>query len=549
MYHVAMNKPRPTVLLTGATGFVGRNVHDTLIEAGWRVRCATRDVAAAEARWPDRDWTTLSVSDRESVRDALEGCDAALYLIHGMASHGEDFRKAEVLQAQTFASEAEAAGLDRIVYLGGVAAPREDASEHLLSREEVGETLRAGAVPTVELRASMIVGEGSLSWLIVRDLAARLPLMILPTWLKSRTEPVAIEDVVVALARSLEMEISGSECFDVPGPEVLSGREILERTATALGVGAPVMIRVPFLSPGLSSHWVRFVTRADWSVAREIVIGLKTDLIARDDRFWGVIDHETRLTFDDAARRTLDAEAKRPPLRGFWGGLERVLVRLGRLSGPSRSQPVTESRGMTSADRRAVVYVLLWAVGAWLSNHFGIWLAVGTTAAVLGMAAARLEGTSILGRGRHAGLWPIGILAGLVMAAGTVLLFAPVTNAFPMLEADVQELYAAFQRPGFLAPVLLMPLVVTFEEVVWRGAVQGALSRHMSWLPTAATCALLYALAHAPAGSPALVLACIGAGFCWSLLRARTDSLPTVLAAHLVWDFAVLVFYQLTPVG
>jgi uncharacterized protein YbjT (DUF2867 family)/membrane protease YdiL (CAAX protease family) len=544
-----MGSPHRTVLLTGATGFVGRHVYDALVAAGWSVRCATRDVGSAEGRWPDRTWVTLSASDPESVRSALEGCDAALYLIHGMASHAEDFRQAEILQAKAFAAEAEAAGLNRIVYLGGVAAPDDDASEHLRSREEVGEALRAGGVPTVELRASMIVGEGSLSWLIVRDLAARLPLMILPSWLKSRTEPVAIDDVVVALVRSLDMEISDSEWFDVPGPEVLSGREILERTATALGVGAPVMIQVPFLSPGLSSHWVRFVTRADWSVAREIVVGLKTDLIARDDRFWALIDHEARLTFDAAARKTLEDEAKGPPLRGFWGGVERLLVRLGKLSGPPTTDPVTDARGATSADRRAVVYVLLWAIGAWLSNYFGIWLGVGTTAAVLGMAAVRLEGTSVLGRGRHAGLWPIGILAGLVMAAGTIVLFEPVTRVFPTLEADVQALYAAFQRPGFLAPIFLMPVVVTFEEIVWRGAVQGALSRHMSWLPAAATCAALYTLAHAPAGSPALILACIGAGFCWSLLRAWTDSLPAVLAAHLVWDFAVLVFYQLTPVS
>ncbi|MGY8777986.1 MAG: CPBP family glutamic-type intramembrane protease [Longimicrobiales bacterium] len=544
-----MSPPSSTVLLTGATGFVGRNVHDALIEAGWRVRCATRTVAAAKERWPNREWVTLSVSDPNSVRAALTGCDAAIYLIHGMATHGEDFRQAEVRQARTFASEAEAAGLNRIVYLGGVAAPSEEASEHLLSREEVGEALRAGAVPTVELRASMIVGEGSLSWLIVRDLAARLPLMILPSWLTSRTEPVAIEDVVVALVRSTKMEISGSAWFDVPGPEVLSGREILQRTATALGVRAPLMIQVPFLSPGLSSHWVRFVTRADWSVAREIVVGLKTDLIARDNLFWDRIGHETQFTFDEAARKTLDVEAKGPRLLGFWGTVERVLVQLGRLSGPQRTQPATTSNQNTSADRRAIVYVLLWAIGAWLSTHFGIWLALGTTAAALGVAAARLEGTNVLGHGRHAGLWPIGILGGIVMAIGTTLLYEPVTSTFPMLKADVEVLYAAFRGPGFLTTIVLIPVVVTFEELVWRGAVQGALSRHMSWLPAAAACAVIYALAHAPTGSPALVLACIGAGFCWSVLRARTDSLPTVLAAHLVWDFAVLVFYQLTPMS
>jgi len=542
-----MSTPCSTILLTGATGFVGRNVHDALVGAGWSIRCATRDVATAKARWPDRKWVTLSVSDRHSVRSALEGCDVAIYLIHGMANHEKDFRQAEVLQAQSFASEAEAAGLDRIVYLGGVAAPDEEASEHLLSREEVGEALRAGAVPTIELRASMIVGEGSLSWLIVRDLAARLPLMILPTWLKSRTEPVAIEDVAIALVRSIELEILDSKWFDIPGPEVLSGREILERTAAALGVGAPVMIQVPFLSPGLSSHWVRFVTRADWSVAREIVVGLKTDLVAKDDLFWGLIDHENRLTFDEAARRTLEAEAKGPRLGGFWGTVERALVHLSKLSGPLKKQPFATSKRAGSADRRAVVYVLLWAIGAWLSTRFGIWLALGTTAALLGVGVARLEGANVIGRGRHVGLGLVGIVAGVAMAIGTILLFEPVVGVFPMLQADVEALYAAFKSPGSFAPFVLMPVVVVFEELVWRGAVQGALSRHMPWLPAAAVCAVIYALAHVPAGSPALVLASIGAGFCWSVLRARTDSLPTVVAAHLVWNFAVLVFFQLRP--
>ncbi len=321
-----------TLLLTGASGFVGRHAHGALGDAGWHVRCATRDVDRAYRRWPERDWVSLDVADQASVASALEGCEAALYMIHGMASHEGDFREAEVRQAEVFASAAAEAGLDRIVYLGGVAAPS-DASDHLRSREEVGEVLRAGSVPTVELRASMIVGHGSLSWLIVRDLAARLPIMILPRWLESRTEPVAIDDVVTAVVRALDLEISGSAWFDVPGPEILSGREILERTAEALGVRRAFVIQVPFLSPGLSSHWVRFVTRAEWSVAREIVVGLKTDLIARDDRFWSLIDHEDRLSFDEAARRTIDMELAGPPIRGFWGLIERMRVRIARTLG------------------------------------------------------------------------------------------------------------------------------------------------------------------------------------------------------------------------
>lgn len=314
-----------TVLLTGATGFVGRAARVPLAQAGWRVRCATRDVTRARRRVPEAEWVALDVSDERSVAAAVEGCDAALYLVHGMASHAADFRSAEIRQAENFRTAAERAGLGRIVYLGGVAAPR-DASEHLRSREEVGEVLRGGAVSTLELRASMIVGHGSLSWLIVRDLAARLPVMVLPRWLESRTQPVAIADVVAALLGALTLEHSGSAWYDVPGPEILSGREILERTADVIGLRRPVMIEVPFLTPRLSSHWVRFVTRAEWAVAREIVVGLKTDLIAKDDRFWSAIGHRDLMRFEAAAAAALAEERAEGPVPGVWGAVERALV-------------------------------------------------------------------------------------------------------------------------------------------------------------------------------------------------------------------------------
>ncbi len=315
-----------TVLLTGATGFVGRAAFSALERAGWRVRCATRDASRAAVRWPGREWITLDVADPESTARALDGCEAALYLVHGMSSHGDDFRSAERRQAENFATAAERMRLRRIVYLGGVVAPDVEASEHLRSRQEVGQALRAGRVPTVELRASMIIGHGSLSWLIVRDLAARLPVMVLPRWLQSRTQPVAIADVTTALVRSLDLAIEGSEWFDVPGPETLSGKEILERTAAALGARKPLMIEVPFLSPQLSSHWVRFVTRAEWSVAREVVVGLKTDLLAHDARFWGLIGHAPLLTFDQAARLAIEEERRSGPVPGAWGVIERLLA-------------------------------------------------------------------------------------------------------------------------------------------------------------------------------------------------------------------------------
>ncbi len=311
-----------TILLTGATGFVGGAVLGALATQGWSVRCLTRDAARARRRQPQLEWVQGDVGDPASCAAALRGCAAALYLVHGIGE-GSDYHRHEVSGAAGFAKAAAAAGVERIVYLGGV-APTGPGSAHLRSRLDVGETLRAGPVKTVELRASMIVGHGSLSWLIVRDLAARLPFMLLPRWLTSRTQPVAIDDVVVALVRALELPLEASAWFDLPGPDTLSGKEILEETARVMALRHPRMIEVPLLTPRLSSFWVRFVTRARWSVAREVVIGLTEDLLARDDRFWQLVGHPQRLTFAAAARLALEAERGERPVAGPWGTIERA---------------------------------------------------------------------------------------------------------------------------------------------------------------------------------------------------------------------------------
>jgi uncharacterized protein YbjT (DUF2867 family) len=314
--------PERSILLTGATGFVGGAARPALAGAGWRVRCLTRDRARARRREPSLDWVQGDVADPASCARALSGCQAALYLVHGIGE-GPDYHRHEVAAASTFSQSAAAAGVERIVYLGGV-APAGAGSDHLRSRLEVGEALRAGPVKTIELRASMIVGHGSLSWLIVRDLAARLPVMVLPRWLRSRTQPVAIDDVVIALLRALDLPLDASAWFDIPGPVTLSGKEILEETARVMGLRHPRVVQVPLLSPRLSSLWVRFVTRAQWSVAREVVIGLTEDLLARDDRFWQLVGHPRRLSFAEAAARALEAERSDGRVQGPWGAIERV---------------------------------------------------------------------------------------------------------------------------------------------------------------------------------------------------------------------------------
>lgn len=319
----AVDGSRKKILLTGATGFVGRAVRPALEAAGWHVRCMTRNAEHARRRDPDFDWVQGDVSDPYSCARAVQGCEAALYLVHGIGE-GDDYHAREVEAARVFSSAAGAAGLDRIVYLGGV-APRGRGSDHLRSRIDVGEALRAGPVRTIELRASMIVGHGSLSWLIVRDLTARLPFMVLPRWLKSRTEPVAIDDVVAALVGAIKMKAAVSAWFDIPGPQSLSGKEILEQTARVMELRQPRMVSVPLLTPRLSSLWLRLMTRAQWSIAREVVVGLAEDLLATDGHFWDLIEHSQRLTFAEAARRALQIERSTDPVEGVWGAVERVV--------------------------------------------------------------------------------------------------------------------------------------------------------------------------------------------------------------------------------
>ena len=241
--------------------------------------------------------------------------------MHGIGE-GPDYHRQEVRAALTFSAAAAAAGVERIVYLGGV-APEGVGSLHLRSRLDVGEALRAGPVMTIELRASMIVGYGSLSWLIVRDLAARLPVMVLPQWLKSRTQPVAIDDVVTAWCERSTCRLR-RRVVRPPRTGRALGQRDPRGTAQVMGLPHPRVVEVPLLSPRLSSLWVRFVTRARWSVAREVVIGLTEDLLARDDRFWPLVGHPHRLSFAEAAKRALAAERGGSRVKGSWGAIERA---------------------------------------------------------------------------------------------------------------------------------------------------------------------------------------------------------------------------------
>ncbi len=310
-----------SVVVVGATGFVGQALVGALAAQGESVRAASRRPITGMPAGVS--WVHCDVDEHATLAPALAGAETAYYLVHGMGQGRSDYAETDRRCAQRFASAAAASGCRRIIYLGGV-APRGRPSEHLASRLEVGEILRSGGVDTVELRASMIIGNGSASWRIIRDLAARLPFMVLPRWLDSKTCPIALPDVTFALLDARRMSIRASTWFDLPGPQILSAKAMLAIVAELNGRRIP-SIRVPVLTPALSAMWLRLVSGADYPLARELVLGLTEDLLPQRS-LWDVTGYRPRWTFREAAAQALATEAPRSSLAR---GLEQLVRHVG----------------------------------------------------------------------------------------------------------------------------------------------------------------------------------------------------------------------------
>ncbi|MFW6049699.1 MAG: NAD(P)H-binding protein [Myxococcota bacterium] len=293
----------PRVLLAGATGFVGRHLYHALRVGGYAVRCATRDVRRANKLDPGRAWVELDLDRPDTLRDAMEGCDAAFYLVRGVGPRTATSAERERRKAVAFREAAREAGLRRIVYLGRM-EPQGGPPQPLRAWRDAGQELREGPVPVVELRAGMILGAGSASWAMVVDLAARLPAMVLPRWLRNRSWPVAIDDVVTALLVALRLPEEAVGCYDVPGPEGLSHRLVLERVAAQLGARPP-MWDVPVVMPRLSSYWLALFTRVGLDVASELVEGLQHDLDPTARLIWEHVPGHRRMPLEEASAHAL----------------------------------------------------------------------------------------------------------------------------------------------------------------------------------------------------------------------------------------------------
>ncbi|MCL3860345.1 SDR family oxidoreductase [Actinotalea sp. K2] len=299
---------RPLVAVTGVTGYVGGRLVPELLAAGYPVRALARN----PARLRDRPWAgevetvAADASDLDQTRAALEGVGVAYYLIHSLGS-GRRFESRDRRTALTFAQAAREAGVERIVYLGGLSPESEHLSPHLESRKEVGEILLASGVPTTVLRAAVIIGSGSASFEMMRYLTERLPAMTTPRWVDNRIQPVAIRDVLRYLVGSATMPAEINRTFDIGGPEVLTYREMMHRYAAVAGLRRRIIVGVGVLSPRLSSLWVSLVTPVPAPLARPLVESLVHEVVCLEN---DIVEHVPDppgglLPFDTAVRLAL----------------------------------------------------------------------------------------------------------------------------------------------------------------------------------------------------------------------------------------------------
>ncbi|WP_420615249.1 SDR family oxidoreductase [Candidatus Palauibacter sp.] len=268
------------ILVTGASGYVGGRLVPALEEGGARVRCLARKPQYLAGRFSSRtDVVAGDVLDPDSLRKALQGVDAAYYLVHSMGSK-EDFGEQDRVGARNFARAARERGVRRVIYLGGLAGDG-PLSPHLASRLEVGRILASEGVPTLEFRASIIIGSGSLSFELLRSLVNKLPVMVTPRWVGTAAQPIAIDDVIAYLIHGLDIEHEGSAVFEIGGPRRVTYGELMREYARQAGVRR-VMIPVPFLNPRLSSLWLGLVTPVYARVGRKLVTSLRNETVVRD---------------------------------------------------------------------------------------------------------------------------------------------------------------------------------------------------------------------------------------------------------------------------
>lgn len=350
------------ILVAGATGYIGRQLVPRLLAAGHMVRALARDPRRARGHLPVS--VVIVAGDvlvPATLAPALAGVEVAYYLVHSMEAGDFSFEERDRAAARTFGQAAQAAGVGRIIYLGGLGDPRSDLSAHLRSRQEVGAVLADAGVPVTEFRAGIIIGAGSASFEMLRELTERLPFMLCPRWVTSPIQPIAVADVLSYLVACLAVPTTSDRVLEIGGPEVLTYQAMMERFARLRGLRR-FILRVPVLTPRLSSYWVDLVTSIPAAVARPLVEGLRSAVVVRDPAVRALLP--LPLTPFDAAVRAALADTrpdfKEPPL--LW--LRRLPPRL-LVIAKDRAWPevLTDRRVQSSTAPPAALYGELARVG------------------------------------------------------------------------------------------------------------------------------------------------------------------------------------------
>jgi uncharacterized protein YbjT (DUF2867 family) len=298
------------ILVTGSTGYVGGRLIPALLDEGYRVRAMGRTLAKLSCRpWAHHDQVELvkgDVLDLDSLKKAASGCRAAYYLVHSMIAQKEKFVEADRSAARNMVQAAASAGLERIIYLGGLAEAKKTAlSKHLQSRIEVAEILQSGPVPTTDLRTPMILGSGSASFEILRYLVERLPIMTTPRWVRSLNQPISIRNVITYLVGCLQYEETIGQTYDIGGPDVLTYQDLMGIYADESHLPKRLIIPVPVLTPKLSALWIHLVSPVPKSIAQPLAEGLTSDAVCADNRIQSIIPQKL-LSCRESIRLALD---------------------------------------------------------------------------------------------------------------------------------------------------------------------------------------------------------------------------------------------------
>lgn len=301
---------RGKILITGASGFIGTRLTKALLAEGADIRCLVRRPAPFP---PGVEVAIGDLLEPATLPAAMAGIDTAYYLVHSMAGGRAGFEARDRAAAQNFTNAATAAGVRRVIYLGGLGDAAGELSEHLLSRLEVGKILSSAPFATTFLRAAVIFGAGGASYEMIHSLVKHLPVMITPRWVSTKCQPIAVGNVINYLVGCLHEERTAGGTFDIGGPEIMSYREMMERFAAIEGRRL-LIIPVPVLTPKLSSYWIGFITPIKASIAMPLIEGLANEVICRENRIRELLPF--RLTpFAEAVKIALE-EAKNQSIKG-----------------------------------------------------------------------------------------------------------------------------------------------------------------------------------------------------------------------------------------